>query len=384
MSREYKQVVMNVKISGIAKVIQEANSLGKDIIHLEVGDVDFDPPESMLNYIKEAFEMKKTHYPPADGNEELIRKLIEIEDLPEIGKNNIYITPGGSMGVYLALQTKINHGDVVILFEPCWPHLVEMVKLAGGIPKLIPLSPENNYHISDEIIRNIEPENAKAILINTPNNPTGTVYTIEDMQLIVDFAKKHQLSIICDEEYRLFCYNSIKMCNLYRLYDNCIIVRSFSKSLSITGLRLGYVIGPVEWISQIKKWGLYSVMYPSSIIQHAVYKILNEVNSFQQNMVSRFQKRIDKVFPILKSCKYIKCSYPEGSVYLWIDCNDVSSDDYMITRRLLYNAGVAVVPGSCFGDSAKGFLRISLGAKDELLQTAILKIVDEINKMGGR
>ena len=380
---EVNKRLEQVQFSGIANVIEKANKLGSDVIRLEVGDVDFSPPESMLFGIQEAFKKQLTHYPPLQGNRELINQIVLVlkKEGIEVTEEQVLICSGGSMGIYLTMQALLNPGDDVLIFEPIWPHLVEMLVLAGANPIMIPLDKNEKFHFDVGEVEKYITKKTKAIVVNTPNNPTGTVYTECEIKQLVNLCQKHNIMIISDEEYQVFTYGESKHVSPLSYYEATIVCRSFSKTLSISGLRVGYIIGPVNWVNSIKKLGLFTTMYSNSVVQYAIAKELSNPSSFVVNMVKTFEKRMHIVTEGLADIEQIHCIASEGSVYLWIDCLQINKDDKVIADKLLYDGKVAVVPGSCFGDSGAGFLRLSLGANEDSLIEAVKRMRKVFKKM---
>ena len=367
------------QFSGIASVIEKANKLGPDIIRLEVGDVDFNPPASILAGIQEAFQKRLTHYPPLQGNQELIKQIVLLlkNENIEVTEDQVLICSGGSMGIYLAMQSLLNPGDDVLIFEPIWPHLVEMLVLAGVNPIKIRLDKDNRFHFDVDLIEGYITKKTKAIVINTPNNPTGTVYEEHEIKQLIDLCQKHNMIIISDEEYRVFTYGENKHISPLRYYDATIV----SKTLSISGLRIGYMVGPVNWISSIKKLKLFTTMYSSSVVQYAIAKELSDPSSFIKDMVETFEKRMHIITEGLADINGVRCIASEGSVYLWLDCSQINQDDKFVADKLLYDGKVAVVPGSYFGESGIGFLRLSLGASEAHIIEAVKRMRDIFQKI---
>lgn len=375
-SIETNKNLEKASFSGIANVIEEANRLGNNVIRLEVGDVDFDPPQNISLGVYEGFEKKLTHYPPLRGYDELIEAIVQKifnDEGISVDKKQVLICSGGSMGIFLSIQTMFNSGDDILILEPIWPHLTEMLVIAGLNPIIVHLNKKNGFRIDvNEIEQHITP-NTKGIIINTPNNPTGVVYTESEIKELVDFCKAQEIVIVSDEEYYSFTYDSNKHISPLKYYEATIVCRSFSKSLSISGLRLGYIVAPEKWIERIIKLQLFTTMYSNSIIQYAVMRELSAGTTFVQNMVETFEKRVQIIVDGLRFTKFI-CNKPEGSVYVWVDCSNYNSDDRIVAKKLLYNYKVAVVPGSCFGEHGKGFLRISLGNSTKNIEEAVKRI----------
>ena len=374
--------VKNLKFSGIANVIEKANKLGNNVIRLEVGDVDLKCPKEIQIGINNAFEKEKTHYPPLRGNDELLEMLskeISEEMAKKIEKNNILVTSGGSIGMFYLFSTILSEKDEIIVIEPIWPHLCEMIKYVGAVPVKIGLNSSNNFHLPiSEIKQNIT-DKTKAILINTPNNPTGIVYNEKELKELCEIAKEYNLYIISDEEYCDYLYDQ-EFNSPLKYYDNTLISRSFSKQYSIAGLRIGYVVAKQEIIDNMVKLALFTSMYSSSIVQHAIVEQRSNMKYFIENANQIMKERMNILYDGFNSIKGLSCKKSEGGLYIWLKCDEIEPDDTKFSDRLLYNANVATVPGSCFGDSGKGYLRVSLGADKTILYEAINRIKKEVEK----
>lgn len=201
----FNKTCEDLKFSGIATVIEKANALKSDnLIRLEVGDVDLDCPHAMTDGILDALNNKLTHYPPLMGVGELRNTVsfdLSKEMKKDITQDNILITPGGSMGMFYIFSTLLNAGDEVIILEPMWPHLKEMLKFLHIIPVCVGLKKDKNFHIDFNDIRQAITDKTKALLINVPNNPTGVMFTEQENQILAEMAEEYDLTIISDEEY---------------------------------------------------------------------------------------------------------------------------------------------------------------------------------------
>ena len=381
---EFNRKLDNIDFSGISKIVKKANAIGGDLIRLEIGDVEFSPPGSILDGINLAFTESKTHYPAFQGDPDLINSIVNWLNV----YNHIFVKPeqilntaGGSMALYLSLQTILNNGDEVLMPIPVWPHLHDMVVLAGGVPKLIPSLTEAGFHLDFELLSRSVTSKTKAIVINTPNNPTGTIYSKNEIITLAAFAAKYDLTIISDEEYEAFSFQESPFTSPIQHYPKSIICRSFSKTFSISGLRLGFLIAPAEWIPIISKWNLYSSMYNSSIVQRAVSNALIVSRNFVADLVDTYKTRMLKVSTSLNNIQGIKCNLSEGAIYVWPDFREITTDDVELANYFLETAKIVTIPGSIFGANGKGFLRISLACKDADIDKAIIRINESVHKL---
>lgn len=364
----------DVHLSGIATVIKQANALGEEVIRLEVGDVDSEMSPLVSKGINQAVKQKKTHYPEMTGAPALVNQIVHglKQEQINVTENQVLVTPGGSMGMYLTFHSLLDPNDEILVLEPIWPHLVQMIKLAGAVPVAIPLDETTDFHIGEVNIEQYVTPKTKAILINSPNNPTGVVYTENEIKQLCTIAEKYNLLIISDEEYCNFVFGDKKFSSPAQFYKYTIISRSYSKTYAAAGLRLAYVVGPADIIHTMSKLSLFSSMYPSSIAQYAVSYALENNDSYPDQLREIFEQRMYSVVNQLNSIPGISCKPSEGSVYVWVKFSN--KDDYKICEEILNKSKVALVPGSCFGQSGKGFARLSLGQTQEILNQAVCRI----------
>lgn len=379
----YNKNLKDVNYSVISQISNKAKSFS-DAVHLEIGDVDYNLPNLLKESLHEATEKGISHYPTIHGDKELIDNILnfEMNNVQKVASDNILITSGGSSGMFLALMAVINPQDKVLIFEPTWSHFREMITILGGELISIPLAFENNYHLTEEILENIPWEEIKLILISSPNNPTGTIYSKVELDLLIKHARKYNIFLLCDQEYEVFDYYD-KKCSILPNYELCVVSKSFSKMFSMAGLRLGYLIGNVDWISNIRKCDFYSNMYASSLVQYAVNKYLCYNDMFVEEMVKDFKHRAKLVMKILNKCSAIKCNKPEGAVYLWVDCRRISMDDVGLCNELFEETRIAVVPGSSFGKNGRGFIRVSLGCETKKLLLATKRMTRFFSQKSG-
>ena len=316
----------NLHFSGIAEVVEKASKV-KDSIHLETGDIDKDPPIEAVKYLKEGYLQHQCHYPPLLGNEDLREALFEFERIDKT-KEDVIITSGGSMGIWLSLNSILNPGDNVVLFGPFWPHFNEMIKMNHANPVVVDLEKES-FRLNKNELFAINKE-IKAILLCCPNNPTGTIFTKEELKHIIEFARRNDAWIIYDAEYEVFCYDSSFENIVYENYEKIITSKSISKTFAAAGLRLGYLFGNKEIIQEIKKLTLFTIMYPNSLMQYYLYKLIKEKSDFPNMLKEVMERRVNNCLDILRTCKNISVKKPDGGLYLWINCKHFNPNDEAI------------------------------------------------------
>lgn len=372
--------VKNLKFSGIASVVDKANAINGDVIRLEVGDLDIDTSNELKIEFKKAIDNNLTHYPALVGNNKLIEKICDMLNTQEklkIKKENILITSGGSMGMYLIFASILEKDDEVLVPMPIWPHLPEMITFCGA--KVIEINSLKNFHLDfKDLLKKITPK-TKALLINTPNNPTGVIYTKEEIHSLQKICKENNIALISDEEYCDYNYTNMPFTTAIDVNSNTFVSRSFSKKYSIAGLRIGYIVANEEYIKSIKKLSLFTSMYSNSIVQEGLANFIktSSEDNFCKHTQKLFKEKMNLLVDGFNTCKGLHANYSEGGMYVWLDVSKIG-DDQHIADMFLENAHVATVPGSCFGPNGKGFLRISLGASKENIIKAIARIKDLI------
>nr|AIF22937.1 class I/II aminotransferase (aspB) [uncultured marine thaumarchaeote SAT1000_11_C10] len=350
-----------------AKALEEE---GKKIIHLEVGEPDFKPPEEVKTALAEVYDKGYGKYGSPKGITELRTELAIKYVTPN--KENIMICPGARFAVYLAITTLLNPGDEIIVIEPAWPAYKDCALNAGIKVRTIKTTLETKWEPSIEQINNAINENTKMIVINYPNNPTGKIF--DDLNMIKDVAQKHDLYVLSDEIYEEYDrrpdleheYTSFWELN----YEKTIITQSFSKSHAMTGYRIGYVIAEKPIIEKMSKLQALSLTNVSEPIQYAALEALKADTSENKNMI---KSRVEALVKIAKDIG-LEFIEPDGAMYLFAKTKYKDFDATKFSEKLL-ERGVAIAPGEGFGDY-KEFFRIT--AIDETRLKEGMTILDTV------
>lgn len=340
------------------------SSLGKKVIHMEVGEPDFSPPNEVDQELKKIYSQHKYHYTETQGIRELRSKLsenlsilLEKNNKQNIKTNadNILVTPGGRFAIFSTFCSILHQGDEIIVIEPAWPACMDCANFMSVKTKIIKTNFDSNWEPDlTEIEDNITP-NTKIICLNYPNNPTGKIISQKKLNSIIDIAQKNGSYILSDEVYMNYSYKDISS-SLFYPYDKSIIIGSFSKTYSMTGFRVGYAYctseETIKSISKIQSLSLTSVAEPMQ------YCALSALNSDPHHYSTIMEKRIKFVCSKLENMPF-KFNYPDGALYIFakID-NSLRISDLTLITKLLEN-GLAVAPGSGFGLSYSNFIRIS-------------------------
>ena len=363
----------------VAQMIKE----GEDIIKFNIGEPDFHTPENIKEAAIKAINENFTRYTPAPGIPEL-RKAIKAKFSRDNGLDyeldEIQVTTGAKQALTNALMTTVNDGDEILLPTPCWVSYEELIKIAGGKPVLVSIKPD--FQLDIDGLEKAVTEKTKAILINTPNNPTGAVYSKESLIVLADFAKKHDIYIISDEVYEKLVYTGAEHVSIASLSEDAknrtITINGVSKTYAMTGWRIGYMAGPKTLIKGAKGLEGHMTSAPNSIAQKAAAEAISGPQDSVEEMRKEFEKRGAALATALNEITGISCPIAEGAFYLLPDvsyyfgkkdgdtCIRTSSD---LAAFLLKEAKIAVVPGDAF--RAPNCIRMSYAnSLDSLLEGA--------------
>ncbi|MCR5793021.1 MAG: aminotransferase class I/II-fold pyridoxal phosphate-dependent enzyme [Lachnospiraceae bacterium] len=386
MRNPLSKTIESIKPSGIRKFFDIVNEM-TDAISLGVGEPDFDTPWHIREEGIYSLEKGKTFYTSNAGLKELkveICKYLNRKfDLNYDFNNEVFVTVGGSEAIDVALRVMIDPGDEVLIPEPCYVSYLPCVQLTYGVPVPIPLQEKNKFKLTkEELLANIT-DKTKVLVMPFPNNPTGGIMTREDLQEIVDVIIEKDIFVISDEIYSELTYggkNHVSIASFPGMKERCIVINGFSKSYAMTGWRLGYAAGPEEIISQMIKVHQFAIMCAPTTSQYAAVEALKNGDHDVETMRKAYDQR--RRF-LLKEFERIgmKCFEPEGAFYMFpsIEKYGLSSEEF--ATRLLMEEKVAVVPGTAFGDSGEGFLRISYAYSIDNLKIAMERIEKFVKRL---
>jgi aspartate aminotransferase len=357
-----------------AKALEEK---GKKIIHLEVGEPDFKPPEVVKTALEEVYDKGYGKYGPAKGITELRKALANLEmtfyqGKPTLSEENIMVCPGARFAVYLAITTLLNPGDEIIVIEPSWPAYKDCALNAGIKVRTIKTTLETKWEPSIEQINNAINENTKMIVLNYPNNPTGKILPKELLASIIQTAKEHDLYVLSDEIYEKYSNDDWRSVSYGFDYEKSIITMSFSKSHAMTGFRIGYVVAEPSIIEKMSKLQALSLTNVSEPIQYVALQALKADTSENTKIIN---SRLEALVKIAKDIG-LEFVEPDGAMYLFAKTKYKNFDATKFSEKLLEH-GVAIAPGEGFGDY-KEFFRIT--AIDETKLREGMIILDTILK----
>ncbi|WP_254529040.1 pyridoxal phosphate-dependent aminotransferase [Natrinema gelatinilyticum] len=378
MTMEFTDRVSRVEPSAtlaISALATELEAEGADVVDLSVGEPDFPTPENIVQAGKDAMDAGHTGYTTSAGIRQLREAIADklADDGLDHGPENVIVTPGAKQALYEIVQALIQDGDEVVLLDPAWVSYEAMVKMAGGDLSRVDLSP-SDFQLEpalDELAAAVSDE-TELLIVNSPSNPTGAVYSDAALEGVRDLAVEHDVTVISDEIYKEITYGvePTSLGTLEGMADRTVTVNGFSKAYSMTGWRLGYFAGPQALVDQAGKLHSHSVSSAVNFVQHAGLEAL-ETETAVTEMVDAFEQRRDLVVEVL-SDHSVDVAVPEGAFYMMLPVDD---DDQAWCEGAIEDAHVATVPGSAFG--TPGYARISYAASEERLEEGLERLADE-------
>ena len=380
-----------IKPSATIQVTMKAMELkaqGKDIVSLGAGEPDFDTPDHIRDAAIAAINDGKTRYTQVDGTPELKAAIIEKfrrdNDL-QFEADQVIASNGAKQSLYNLMVATLNRGDEVIVPAPYWVSYPDMVKLADGLPAILSGTAENDYKITAKQLQNTLNENTRMLILNSPSNPTGKVYSEQEYRELGEVLLEHpKVLIACDDIYEYIYWGEgpyrtfLNACP--ELADRTIVINGVSKGYAMTGWRIGYLAGPADLVRAMRKVQGQSTSCPGSVSQAAAVAALNGPQGCVEEMRRAFEQRYRFMHRALNELPGVDCPECDGAFYAfpsfqeYIDDRDDLRDDTELATWLLEEAGVSTVPGSAFG--APGHLRLSYAASMDYLEDAIRRMRD--------
>ena len=349
------------------------------------GEPDFDTPKYIRDAAIEAIEKGFTRYTAAQGTLDL-RKAVCAKMQRDHGlvynPNQVIASSGAKHSLSNTFAAILNPGDEVIVPVPYWVSYTEIIKLNDGVPVLVPTKKENNFKMTKEELLAALTPNTKAILINTPNNPTGSIYTENELKDIAEVAVANNLFVVSDEIYEQLIYDGKKHVSIAQLGDAIkeltIVINGMSKAYAMTGWRLGYACADEKLIKAMSSVQSHAVSHPNSITQHAGTVALNGPQDDVYNMVEQFSKRRTYMYQRLSNMEGLRCVMPDGAFYIYVDitsymnkqlCGQTIKSSLDFAQILLEQGHVAVIPGAAFGTD--NFIRLSYATSMETIEKGL-------------
>lgn len=353
---------------------------GRSVIHLEIGEPDFDTPANIREAARRALESGKTHYPPFSGIPEL-RAAIASDSALRRGfapdPADVFVTVGGKGVMYYAILALVNPGDEVIVPDPGYPIYESVTRFVGGTPVPIAIRQENDFRLDPAELAALVTDRTKLIVINSPANPTGGVLTSDDLQAIADIAIRRDLVVLSDEIYSRILYDGATHTSIAALpgmRERTIVLDGFSKTWAMTGWRLGYGIVP-EWLHHgFGRLLINSVSGATTFAQWGALEAVAGPQDEVEAMVEEFRARRDLVVDGLNAIPGIRCRRPAGAFYVFPDVAGTGLSGAQLADRLLSEAGVSVLAGAAFGEVGRDHIRLSYATSRANLSAALERI----------
>ncbi len=352
-------------IRAVVDRCKELEESGAQITHFEIGRPNFDTPAVIKEAAKAALDAGKVHYGPNAGTAELRAAIADYLNR-RYGQawkpGQVMVTNGAIEAIFVSLMTVVNPGDEVLIPEPCWPYFIPMVRIMGGVPKLVPAEFDGAYRPDIAALEKAVTQRTKAILVNSPNNPTGAMFAPEALREIARLAEAHDLLVLADEVYERIQLGERGAASIVSepgMFARTAMIGAFSKSYSMTGWRIGYVALPEPLCKPALLTHTYVNTSINTFVQDGAVAALRHAEADVERMVASYRERHEECHRRLNAMPGVTCHRSTGSFFLFPRFADYP-DDRELALRLLEEAHVATVPGSSFGPSGGGHLRISL------------------------
>lgn len=371
--------------SGIRKFFDILDEM-KDVVSLTVGQPDFVTPWHIREAAIESLEKGRTYYTSNAGltplREEISAYMKRRFDLSYSAKDEILVSVGGSEAIDLAIRACVNDGDEVIIPQPSFVCYGPITTMAGGVPVVIPLKAENQFKLTAQELRDAITPKTKMLVLPFPNNPTGAIMNRQELEEIAEVLRGTNILVLSDEIYAELTYTGkhISIASLEGMRERTIIASGFSKAYAMTGWRLGYTLAPKEITAQMFKIHQYAIMCAPTTSQFAAIEALKAGDSDIEYMKEEYDKRRLFITKGLKDAG-IDCFTPEGAFYVFANVGGFGLSSEEFCTRLLYEAGVAIVPGTAFGECGEGFARISYAYSVNHISIALEKIAEFVKKL---
>ncbi|QED50129.1 aminotransferase [Cytobacillus dafuensis] len=386
MNKNYlSKIAQELKPSGIRKFFDLAAGM-EGVISLGVGEPDFVTPWSVREAAILSMEQGYTSYSANAGflelREEIAHYMKNQFDVAYSPSSEIIVTVGASQAIDIAMRAILDPGDEVIIIEPSYVSYAPMVELAGGVPVFVQTFKENDFKILPSQLEEVITEKTKAIILCSPNNPTGSMLNKKELEDFAQIAEKYDLLVVADEIYAELVYDEVytSLPSIHGMKERTILISGFSKGFAMTGWRLGFICAPVELSQAMLKIHQYAIMCAPTMAQFAAIEALKNGRSDVDEMVKSYRRRRNYIVQSFNEIG-LTCHSPGGAFYAFpsIESTGLSSEQF--AERLLMEEAVAVVPGNVFGESGEGHIRCSYATSLEQLQEAVKRMKRFIEKL---
>ena len=376
--------------SGIRKVNEKAMAMereGRKVLHFEIGRPDFDTPEYIKKAAYEALIAGKVHYTSNFGVVELrqvIADKLKRDNHVDYKPSEILVTVGLSEAVFAVLATILDEGDEILVPDPVWLNYINVPNLLGAKAVTYALKEENGFQMDMEEIRAKITDKTRAVVIVTPNNPTGGVLTGEVLSELAQIAVENDLMVISDEIYERMVYDEarhVSIASLPDMKERTFTMNGMSKAYAMDGWRLGYVAAPEAYVMAMNKFHQHNTTCAPSFVQMAAIAALTQEGDEVNEMVREYRRRRDYAVKAINEIEGISCQCPKGAFYIFVNCKSLGMTSAQLADYLLEHAGVALVPGDVFGPGGEGYLRMSFANSYENIVEGCAKLKQAVEQL---
>jgi len=364
----------------ILAMAKELEKKGAKVIHLEIGEPDFDTPEHIKEAAVKALKAGYTHYTPAPGILEL-RQAISEKVSKEVGidvdpNREVIVMPGAKPGLFTGILSTVNPGEEVLVPDPAFPIYRSVVEFIGAVAASVPLKEEKNFRIDPEDVRRKVTSKTKMLILNSPHNPCGSALTKSDIEALAEIARDNNLWVISDEVYSKILYDGShhSIASEPSMKERTILIDGFSKTYAMTGWRLGYAIGPPQVIAHMVKLQINIASCAAAFTQMAAIEALRGPQDSTRKMVAEFDRRRKTIVSGLNSIKGMSCKMPDGAFYVFPNVKKLGLSSRDIMMKVLNEGYVATLHGEAFGPAGAGYLRLSYATSMENIKEGLSRI----------
>ncbi len=388
LAKRVKQLTPSTTLAITAKA-KALKASGKDVIGLGAGEPDFNTPERIIDAACQAARDGDTKYTPSGGTVALKDAIIEKTKRDSglsFERNEVMVASGAKHALYALFQAILDEGDEVIVPAPYWVSYPEQIKLADGEPVLVDTNEETSFKLTPTQLESAITARTKAVILNSPSNPTGMIYTKEELQALADVVLRHNLLVVSDEIYEKLIYGDasfVSIATLPNMRERTIIINGVSKSHAMTGWRIGYAVGDARIIGAMTNLASHSTSNPTSVAQAAAVEAYNGPQEDVEMMRQSFEERLEIVYDRLVKIPGITCLKPQGAFYLYANAKVAATESGYDTvdawcEAVLEEANVALVPGSGFGQD--DYVRLSYATELKRVLEALDRVEDFVTK----
>jgi aspartate aminotransferase len=388
--KQYTGRTAHLKPEGAYEVLARAQALeaaGRKIIHFEIGQPDFDTFENISEAGRQAIAEGQTRYTPPAGMpvlREAIAQAAGAQRGVQFVPDQVVVAPGTKPNLFYSTLALVGPGDEVLYPDPGFPTYKAMIGVAGGLPVPVPLKEENSFSFDLDAFDELISERTRVIILNSPSNPTGGVMPMADLEHIAEAAQRFDCWVLSDEIYQRIVYNgkaAPSIVGLPGMMERTVIVDGFSKTYAMTGWRLGYGIMPVELADRIDLLLTHSVGCSAQFTQIAGLEAIRGPQDRVDEVVREYQARRDLIVSGLNDIPGVTCQVPEGAFYVFPNIRSFGMASHQLAEYLLDDAGVAVLPGTAFGDYGEGYMRLSYSTSQEIISAGLECLRSALGKL---